>query len=115
MKEIVVLGDKKLGNDLKHIMSDNFSVTQMQGSKSHSVNAASSVAVVRVHRMSDLDEMEGRNAAFIVVADSAEESLLDRAVGLGAKYFFVAPVSADMLALRLEWLMREEKPSAVNE
>ena len=107
MKEIVVLGDRKLTNDLKHIMGKNFSVTQVQVTDLIGGNAPSA-AVLRIRELSDLNKMEGKCVPFIVVADSAEEELLDRAVELGAKYFYVAPVPAETLALRLEWLAREE-------
>ena len=106
MKEIVVLGDGNLANDLKHIMSENFSVTQVQVMDLIGGDTPSA-AVLRIRGISDLDKMEGKSVPFIVVADSAEERLLDRAVELGAKYFYVAPVPAETLALRLEWLARE--------
>ncbi len=109
MKEIVIVGkNATLEAELKQILGDRYTLTESVGRPL----GGTCVAVVCVHGPSDLDVMEGADAAFVVVADTADDAVIDRAVSLGARYFFVSPVSAETLAFRLDWLASECMPHA---
>lgn len=113
MKEIVIFGScETLVQGLKHAISDEFRLIALQNNaKEYLKQKRPAAAVVCMHGMSDLDVTEGVTAPFIVLSDSAEETWIDGAVARGAKYFFVEPVSASLLATRLEWLAREASPA----
>ncbi len=116
MKEIVVFGSNKaLEADLINSVSDEFLVTQVQSCENlaGSNRPVPAAAVICVGTGSDLEAVrEAPQMPFIVMADAADADMIDRAVALGAKYYFVSPVPFSMLKTRLEGLVREVERSA---
>ena len=106
MKEILIFGScEALDMDLLHAMEEKFCLVPVQNNTKELKKENFGAAVAFIRRPSDLD---GFNPCtpLVVVAGSAGDENIRRAVESGATYFFVSPVPMELFMTRLDDLLR---------
>ncbi len=58
---------------------------------------------------------EGRKADFVVMGNFADDKIINRAISLGAKYYLMKPVAAEVVADRVAEIAGEESPLPARE
>ena len=106
MKEILIFGScEALDMDLLHAMGEKFCLVPVQNNTKELKKENFGAAVAFIRRPSDLDGIHP-SLPLVVVAGSAGDENIRRAVESGAKYFFVSPVPIKLFMTRLDDLLK---------